>query len=227
MKNIGSLIWGLILVIVGVIWGLNELNITDIDIFFTGWWTLFIIIPSIAGLIKDENKTGSIIWLLIGVLLFLGVNDIIDFDMMWSLLFPIIIIIIGLSILCKNIFNKGLKEKIRELNKIENKNKKEITATFSSEKINFEKEKFTSCDASAIFGGVELDLRNATFKDSAVINVTAIFGGIDILVPKDVTVIVNSTSIFGGISNERKETLESKHTLYVNGTCLFGGVEIK
>ncbi len=47
MKNLESIVIGLILIAIGVIIGLNTLNITDINIFFDGWWTLFIIIPSI------------------------------------------------------------------------------------------------------------------------------------------------------------------------------------
>ena len=51
MKNI---ILGLILIILGVIIGLNTFGITSIDIFFDGWWTLFIIIPAILGLSKEK-----------------------------------------------------------------------------------------------------------------------------------------------------------------------------
>ena len=58
MKNI---ILGLILIILGVIIGLNTFGITSIDIFFDGWWTLFIIIPAILGLSKEKDKTGNII----------------------------------------------------------------------------------------------------------------------------------------------------------------------
>ena len=38
----------------GVIFGLNALEITDINIFFDGWWTLFIIVPCFIGLFKDD-----------------------------------------------------------------------------------------------------------------------------------------------------------------------------
>ena len=58
MNKTSSLIWGLILVCVGVVFGLNALDLTDINIFFKGWWTLFIIIPSIISLCKNEGKTG-------------------------------------------------------------------------------------------------------------------------------------------------------------------------
>ena len=37
MNNIKNILWGIILVIIGVIIGLNTIGITDIDIFFDGW----------------------------------------------------------------------------------------------------------------------------------------------------------------------------------------------
>ena len=43
MKKIESILWGLVLIVVGVIIGLNTMGITNINIFFDGWWTLFII----------------------------------------------------------------------------------------------------------------------------------------------------------------------------------------
>ena len=46
MKKFGNILWGVVLIIVGVIFGLNAVGLTDINIFFHGWWTLFIIVPS-------------------------------------------------------------------------------------------------------------------------------------------------------------------------------------
>ena len=37
MKKISNLLWGLVFIIVGVIFGLNALEITDINILFDGW----------------------------------------------------------------------------------------------------------------------------------------------------------------------------------------------
>ena len=54
MKKYGSIILGIILILVGVIFGLNALDITDIDIFFDGWWTLFIIVPCFIGLLTEH-----------------------------------------------------------------------------------------------------------------------------------------------------------------------------
>ena len=36
MKKAKKIVWGILLVVLGVIWGLNALEVTDIDIFFDG-----------------------------------------------------------------------------------------------------------------------------------------------------------------------------------------------
>ena len=80
MKKLESIVWGLIFIVLGLIVGLNTLGIASINIFFDGWWTLFLIIPGIMGLFKDKDKTGNIILLVVGILLLLGSQDIINFE---------------------------------------------------------------------------------------------------------------------------------------------------
>lgn len=227
MKNLKGIIWGLFLVIVGVLLGIKKLNIIDINIFFDGWWTLFIIIPSLIGLLTDDEKTGSLIILVIGILLLLSAQNIFDFEILWTLLVPIIIVIFGLSLIFKNSFNKEINKNIQKLNDKKNK-EEEIFAAFSSQKLDFNGETFNSKTLNAIFGGIKLDLREAKLKEDVVINTTSVFGGIDIYIPKDVKIKIKSNSIFGGVTNHKnsKENEKSK-TIYINATCLFGGVEIK
>ena len=71
MKKFGNILWGIVLIIIGLIIGGNALGIVNINIFFDGWWTLFIIIPCFIGLFKDDENTGSLIGILVGVALLL------------------------------------------------------------------------------------------------------------------------------------------------------------
>ena len=96
------------------------LGITNINIFFDGWWTLFIIIPSFIGLFKDNEKTGNFIGLLIGIALLLACQDFLDFDLIWKLAFPAILITIGLSIIFKDVIGGKVSSEIKKLN--ENRN---------------------------------------------------------------------------------------------------------
>ncbi len=227
MKNVKNMIWGLVFIILGVIIGTNALGITNIDIFFNGWWTLFIIIPCLAGLFKETSKLGNLIGLVIGIALLLSCQNIISFDIIWKLTFPTILVIIGINIIFKDVFNSKINEEIKKLNK--NNLDNNYCSTFSSQKIKVDKEKFKSTNLDAVFGGIELDLRNSIIEKDVIINCSSIFGGIDIYVPENVKVKIKSNSIFGGVDekNKKKSTNENSPTIYINATCVFGGVEIK
>ena len=220
MKNCKNIILGIILIVVGVWFGLYSTGVVKVNLLFDGWWTLFIIIPSFLGLFDDDNRTGSLIGLIIGVLLLLSCQDLLDFDLVLKLIVPAILVITGISFIFKG--------------KIKNKNVENVKAvsgnnysvTFSGQNLDFSKEEFTGTKLDAVFGGIKCDLRNAIINDDVVIEASAIFGGITILVPKDVNVKVTSTSIFGGVDGKSKMDKPGK-TIYVNATCLFGGVEIK
>ena len=224
MRNV---LWGVVLISIGIILGLNALDITSINIFFNGWWTLFIIVPCFIDLFKDEDKTGNIIGIIIGCFLLLACQGIVDFSSLWKLLMPVILIIIGLSCIFKNMISSSYTKKIKKINSKNCKNNKELLAVFSSQKVNIGNEEFTGSEISAVFGGANIDLSEAKIKDDIVITTSAIFGGIDIYVPKDVNVKVSSTSIFGGVENKIKNNSDNKKTIYINATCLFGGVGIK
>lgn len=224
MNKFTSLLWGLVLVVVGVILGCNTLGLTNIDIFFNGWWTLFIIVPCFIGLFNDTDKTGSIIGILIGIFLLLCCQDILSFEIFWKLLIPAILVIIGLSIIFKDVFNKKISNQIKKLN---NNKTGSYCSTFSSQKINIDDE-FTGTDITAVFGEVTIDLRNAKINEDVVINTSSIFGGIDLFIPENINIKIKSTSIFGGVDDKRKtKNNDSKYTIYINSTCLFGGVDIK
>lgn len=227
MNKTSNILWGIVLIVLGLIFGLNALDITHIDIFFNGWWTLFIIVPCFIDLFKEKDKTGNIIGLTIGVLLLLGTNDIIDFSLIWKLMFPIALVIFGLSLIFKDTISGKVKKEIKKLNK---NNDKEYYATFGVQNLDFSDEEFESCSLNAVFGGIKCDLQNVTLKKDIVINASAIFGEITLYIPENVNVKLVSTPIFGGVSDERKNHHNNKDkniTLYINATCMFGGVELK
>lgn len=227
MKNFGNVLWGIFFIIIGLIFGGNALGITNIDIFFDGWWTLAIIVPCFTRLFKDKEKTGSIIGLIIGATLLLGCQDIIDFDLILKLALPTILVVLGLSMIFKDALGGKVNDEIKKLNKKRN-GENSYCSTFAGQNINFNEEKFTGADLTAVFGGVKCDLRNAIIESDVVINASATFGGIEIYVPSNVKIKIKSIPIFGGVDNKAStKTDENSHTIYINSTAIFGGVEIK
>ncbi len=227
MKRAKAILWGIVLVLLGVALGINALDIFHLNIFFDGWWTLIIIIPCLIGLFTDKDKTGNLIGILIGAFLLLSAQKIISFDLVLKLLFPIIIVLIG----CKLIFSsiKGGKSSKVMRDVVENGGTvHSVTATFSGENIIYHGEEFYSAELNAIFGRVTYDLRNAYIPKDCVIKASAVFGGVNILLPENVNVKTNTTSIFGKVSDKaRANSRGNSVTVYVEGTCLFGGVDIK
>ncbi len=227
MKKVSNIMWGIALVALGIVLALNALNITNIDLFFDGWWTLFILVPSAVGLVTGKDKTGSLIGILIGAALLLACQDILDFDLLWKLAIPVIILIFGIKLIFKNITgNKG--DAIVKTVKANGEDVKTSCATFSSQDIRFDNEEVKALELVSVFGGIKCDLRNAKIENDIAINAQCIFGGIDIFVPDTVNIKVNSNSIFGGIDADKHiNSADNRFTVYLNGTCIFGGVDIK
>lgn len=227
MKKFGNVLWGVVLILIGVIIGLNAVGITNINIFFRGWWTLFIIVPSFIELIRSSNKMWNFIWLVIGIALLLCAQKILSFSLIAKLIFPFILIMVGISILFKDVFHQKIADKIKTLNS--NKGGFEgYCATFGEQKADLSGQEFRGANLDAIFGSVTLDLSKAIIKQDQVINANAVFGGIEIRVPSGINIKVKATPIFGGVQNKtRIEYNENLPTIYINGTAMFGGVEIK
>lgn len=225
MKNLRRTLWGIVLVGAAVIMALNSFGIINFEVFFDGWWTLFIIIPSFVGLIEKKDKSGSIFGLLIGIIFLLCAQDIIDFDLIWKLSLPLFIAYIGLKMILSS-FKKNKTDRIVKEIKIEGGNLQSGVAVFSGTELNFDNVVFEGAELTAVFGGVDCDLRNAIIDRDCVIKVCAVFGGIDINVPDNVKVVTNTTSIFGGVDIS-KSNPNGIHTLYIEGLCMFGGVDIE
>lgn len=225
MRNrVGNLLWGLLLVAVGLGFAGNAFGLWNFELFFNGWWTLFIIIPCAISMFQNGVQLWNAIGLGIGLLLFASAQGFFSGQLIADLIFPIIIIAIGLSVIFKGNFNRNIKQ-IESINK---DGLVEYSAIFGAQELNFPGKEFKGASLTAVFGSVSLDLRQAIINEDIYISSTAVFGGIDILVPNNVRVEVSSTPIFGGTTNKAIQPIgENPPTIYINSTSIFGGTEIK
>ena len=224
--RISNLIWGLFFVILGIGFAGNAFGYWDFTLFFDGWWTLFIIIPCLVSVIQNGPNTGNIIGLLIGLLLLMTRQNIINGELVGKLIVPMIFVIIGLGIMFANTL-RGPRPTQAEYTKMNNGNR-HYTATFSGQNIHCDNEVFEGASIDAVFGSVALRLDQAIINEDVIISCNATFGGVEIYLPSDVNVKVATTPIFGGVSNKRRNFANpSAPTVYINATCMFGGVDIK
>ena len=231
MKQAKPIIWGIAIIALGLIFGGNALGLFSLDIFFDGWWTLFIIIPSIISLITDKDKIMSLGFIAVGVILLLAAQDIFSYDVAWKVILAVFLIAIGLSIIARSLFHsKNDQEVAKKVAEEAEKNGKSMDsqfAAFSGTDRVYKDEIFNGSNVAAIFGGVKLDLRHAIFDKDTVIKAFTLFGGIDIIVPSDTKIKLKSGFIFGGFSDDRKNPSDKgKHTIYIDAAGGFGGITV-
>lgn len=243
MKKSTKIVWGVALIIIGVIIALDRLNVISFDVIFDGWWTLFIIVPCAIGLFQRQNVAGNLIGVIVGACLLAVHKEWLDWDLVGEMIFPVVLVAIGLGV----VFTKKEKETFDESEKeeetlVENpvineevgvsnsmeKKKLNVFFAFSGGKSVVDGDKVTGGDVTAIFGGSDCDLTNAVFQGVTQLNVNAIFGGVKLILPENVNVKINPTSIFGGTTNNRNSANdESAPTVYVNAFSMFGGIKIQ
>lgn len=83
----------------------------------------------------------------------------------------------------------------------------------------------------AVFGGVQLDLREALFPDGVIdVDVSAVFGGVQIIVPPTLAVESHGVAIMGGFEGIHRAPATadpSSPLLRVRGRVVCGGVQIQ
>lgn len=224
MKNTSKILWGLVLVIVGLLLSINALGFAHIDIFFDGWWTLFIIVPSFIGLFDDDDKFGSLIGLIIGMALLLSAQGFISFGLLFKLFIPFLIIVIGLSVLKTGLFGEKVKEKV----KIVDTGDLETVAVVMSDENKVIKGEFKGAVIDTVFGHCTLDISDAKIKDNASLKISSVFSKVDIILPSNVTLKTNSTRVFGSVSTVVKEKSTKKEiVVFVEAVSVFGGISLR
>ncbi len=233
-KDYSALIWGLIFVAVGIIFGGNALNIWYIDIFFPGWWTLFLIIPGLISMVRYGFNWGSGILVIIGLVLLFDALDIIDDGVIWKLIFPLVLVAVGISIIA-SFFRTGTKKGIKSEEYSKSKSYKydstqypRYTAILGGGDYKNNTEDLKGVVAEAILGGLSIDLRDAKITEDIVLELTAVLGGIDIFIPDNVRVeIISGVPVLGGFEHKINRNAISGPKVRIKYTAVLGGIEVK
>lgn len=223
-NRMGNVLWGVFWLALGVLLLGKIFDWWEFTLFFPGWWTLLIIIPSAIGIVKYGFGCGSTICFLLGMMMLLTYHlpEIFTTELVWKLVLPVILIVIGLNVIFRALFQS--RKAVVEMN--QQFDKPEYASVFTSQGIN-PVGPFHGCNIDSIMGSARIDLRNAQIDNDIVINATSVFGSADILLPPMVNVKSSSVGLFGGTTNKVRNSSAAKATVYLNTTCLFGGVDIK
>lgn len=105
----------------------------------------------------------------------------------------------------------------------------DTAAVFGGIKKSVYSKNFRGGKVTCVFGGGEINLSQADFTGTAVLELNAIFGGCTLVIPSNWQLKINTTPFFGGIDDKRQQpnVISYDKTLIITGGVVFGGVEIK
>ena len=167
--------------------------------------------------LRNRNWLWGALWMVIG--LAIGAHAFLHINVnIWRMLWPLVLITIGLAI----IFNLSQRQRGSAKKSTDDN----MVASFSGNTRKIKGE-FAGNSLSAVFGGVDLDLRQAKIEDDAVIDIFVLCGGINIIFPDNVIVNTQVTSILGGVDDKTNAAKTAKKTVYIRGDCVLGELEIK
>ena len=217
--------FGVTIVALGGVLLLRNLEIIKFDNWSVFWGTVWAAGLVLAGLVTIVSsrqlltRAWGLLLMAAGVSIGLNAYGVIDVSI-WKLFWPVVLIAVGLMM----VFSIGSANRKRAEESGTDNNEK--VAIFYGEQSRVRGD-YTGGSATAIFGGVDLDLRQANIKDGAIIDVFTFCGGININLPDDVIVKNEVRGVLGGSDDKTMSKPSAKKTIYLRGECVLGGLEIK
>lgn len=212
---------GIFLVLLGTGFLLDQLGLNVFGFNVFNLWPLIFFVIGLPMLVR-RNFVGGAIFITLGIAFlcanFFGYS-------IFAVIWPIIIIIIGFSIIFRPKHGHG---RWRDSESIE------VTKNHISESIVFwsmdeviKSENFEGGEVDCVFGGFKIDLRNAKIKDGAMLELSCVFGAGELLLPRDVRVSMEGSSVMGGVTNSTISGKEGDPLFRIKASAVFGGIDIK
>jgi predicted membrane protein len=250
-------LFGGLLVAWGALAMLDSLGVVELRNVFRTFWPVLLIAWGLTATVFDHHgrRWMGVFAVALGTV-FLG-NQLTWWTVRWSMLWPIVLIAAGLRVMFRRpAFNDAGRMLVRRgwrrrrhlrdtggdapppadtpLNETEEDRTRHgatlrEVAVFGGIERRIASQTFRGGEATAVFGGVQLDLRDCRMaSDEAHIDVLAVFGGVSLMIPRDWAVDSQISALLGGIEDRSSPPVDgSTKRLVLTGQTIFGGIEIK
>ena len=226
---------GGILALVGLLILLDNMGIHAVSTVYR-FWPVILIFIGVWNLFCASGRVFGIVLIILGVLFQLDTLGIAHFS--WGEIWPIAIIGAGLLVMWSSLQARRVSKVVTDAlgghPETDPRTTLNEVAIFGGIERRITSQDFQGGYIQAVFGGVELDLRDANMiKDEANLEINAVFGGVELRVPDTWQVVSRGQAFFGGfVDNTRNYRSENpanpgKKSLFLTGSAVFGGVEIK
>lgn len=228
-----QMLLGLIVIFLGVIFTLNNIGLIYSEDYLRYWPSLLVLY----GVVRffecrmSSCRIWATAWIVIGTILLLNNLYITDIRL-WDY-WPLILVLIGFGMM------RGSITRHRRVRGLSGAIGSESTGTDDESLINGvailggyrrtnNSQNFRGGELTAVMGGVELDLRQASIKEGeAVLDLFAFWGGAKIRVPEDWTISLQGVPILGGFEDKtRPPRADAGKRLVIKGYAIMGGAEI-
>jgi predicted membrane protein len=247
----GRIVWGGILILLGIIYALDSFNVLSAGDILEFWPLILIGIGAtkISQARFSSQRTAGFILVAIG-----GVFLLRSFHLVWFRgrdLWPAVFLLVGGFLVWQALARRrapgggdgekspgervlesareglaGSRDGQREVGSVLN----EFAFMGGGDRV-VRAQDFRGGEITAIMGGFGIDLRGAAIAgDSATINIFTLWGGVDLKVPEDWNVTVAGAPILGVFTNSARAFRQgdaAAKTLVVKGVAIMGGVEVK
>ncbi|BCN29701.1 hypothetical protein bsdtb5_09960 [Anaeromicropila herbilytica] len=217
---------------------LDALNIFEIHLMFRGYWTLFIIIPCLIGLIENKDKMRYIVGLGIGIMLLLSSQHLVSIRFMSRLIGPFILVVIGISLLGRSISSRR-RERFDQYREYQNQangydeyyNEAKNNSNHKSENNYNTNSEYNNVNSQA--SGEYTRYQSEDGKDytaytryqGLIRTYTNILSGRTIRIDREEFFGANITSILGGMDLDLRNAIITKDVV-IEANCILGGVDI-
>jgi predicted membrane protein len=218
----GRFIFGLLVVAVGVLFTLDNLNLVHAE-HYLRFWPAALILLGVSHFIPPADagrRVWGVIWMFAGTWLILEELHIVNVSL-WAF-WPLLLVLIGATLIWKATMPRSGRTSTSDSDATVS-----ATAVMSGVTRASASPDFRGGDLTAVMGGCEIDLRQATIAGGeAVIDVFAVWGGIELRVPEHWVVVNEVLPILGGVDQKARATNPDGPRLIVRGTVVMGGVDI-
>jgi predicted membrane protein len=216
-----QLVIGVLIIAAGILFTLENVGLLDAQQYLRYWPATLIVV----GLVKLWQARGGVssgfIFVFAGVWLLLQSMDIVTISL-WNF-WPLLLVVAGGSMVWRGLSGQrgdplggDAHSTITAVAVLAGVNRGNNSKTFRGGYL------------TAVLGGCQIDLRQASIDGEAVIDVFAMWGGIELKVPENWSVTGRVTPILGGYDDKSTPVRDaSTQRLVVRGMVIMGGVEIK
>jgi predicted membrane protein len=214
------------IILIGILFLLGNFDIIDPHNYLQ-YWPVIIMIVGLAYLIQCQHGPGRV-WG--AILTFIGAAMLLDrlYFIRFSLwdYWPLILVVTGIMMIVRASSHRlHIGSSDAETNDA-NSFIKAVAIMGGFKRINTS-QNFKGGELTAIMGGFELDLRDASIKEEATIDIFTMMGGMSMRIPEDWLVIIDVSPFMGGYDDKTHHPTESTKRLVIKGTTIMGGIEIK